>query len=531
MPSREEPFQIVAAPVAPRRASADASASRWHVLDTDATPDAPATAYAPQTLLISHLRGDADNLLERLEEAARVFGWTVTPDEDYQVSAPDSADAVADRQQRLPWASGPLAVTRVTIGTDPGRAVNEPEAWKLLQRVRTISGANSDLPVGLDHALLTTSVTTHGKISKWPVSITPQGKISKWPVTTTGGSGSGPADSYLAAGQGGREPIRFLGPAPDRGPDHGRTTRRPSVGILDSGCGEHAWLTDVRRHVLGASGQPIGETDPATDPEIHPDLHGPLDDTVDVFSGHGTFMAGIVRQTCPSADIVSWRLVGADGTIAESELIRALNQIADLLESGTRALDVLVLALGFYHESPEYAQIGALLFETLLRIRRAGTVVVCSAGNDCTDAPFYPAAFATWNDDHTMGSPVRDAAPLISVGALNPNGTVALFSNSGPWVTCYAPGASVMSTTPATRGGLEPVARAEAYGLIRETIDPDDSTSGFAVWSGTSFAAPYVAGAIADRLQDELPASDRPTQPAGMDAVWHVVSELTGVRR
>lgn len=533
MPSSDDRFDIVAAPVAPRHpastaeTASGAAPTRWHLLDpSDAGgPDTPTTAYAPQTLLISHLRGDADSVLDQLQDAARVFGWTVSPDPDYAVATAEPDDVTADRQRRLPWAVGPIGVTRVTISADPGRAVNEPEAWKLLQRVRTMSG-DSALPVGLDHGLLAT-----GGGFKWPVSVTLAGGGFKWPVTVTGATGSTPADSYLVAGQGGREPVRFVGAAPDRGRDADRTTRRPVIGFVDSGCGDHPWLTDVRRHVLSATAQPIGQTDPATDPELHPDLHGPLDGVVDVFSGHGTFMAGIVRQTCPAADIVSWRLVGADGTIPESDLIRALSQIADLVESGEQALDVLVLALGYYHESPTDLSIGHVLSETLLRIRRAGTTVVCAAGNDSTDAPFFPAALAPWNNGHSVVPQVSEAAPLISVGALNPNGSVALFSNSGPWVTCYAPGASVLSTTPATQGGLQPIARVTAYGLDRETIDPDDSTSGFAVWSGTSFAAPYVAAAIAERLQGDLPAADQPHQQADPDAVWRVVSDLTHLTR
>ena len=51
-----------------------------------------------------------------------------------------------------------------------------------------------------------------------------------------------------------------------------------------------------------------------------------------------------------------------------------------------------------------------------------------------------------------------------------------------------------MSTMPAFQGGLQPVARTEAFGRVREAIDPDDFRGGFAVWSGTSFAAPLLAG-------------------------------------
>ena len=37
-------------------------------------------------------------------------------------------------------------------------------------------------------------------------------------------------------------------------------------------------------------------------------------------------------------------------------------------------------------------------------------------------------------------------------------------------------------------------------GETRASMDPDDFTAGFAVWSGTSFAAPVFAGQLAEAL-------------------------------
>jgi serine protease len=158
---------------------------------------------------------------------------------------------------------------------------------------------------------------------------------------------------------------------------------------------------------------------------------------------------------------------------------------------------VLNLSMGYYHEKPDDAlSFDPLMTSILDTLAENGVVVVTSAGNDCTDRPCFPAAFS--------GS--TSALPVISVGALNPSGeTDALFSNVGDWVTDYARGAAVFSTMPTTfQGGLEPVARWEYDGRKRESLDPDNYHGGFALWSGTSFAAPVVAGKIAQQMIEHM---------------------------
>ena len=117
--------------------------------------------------------------------------------------------------------------------------------------------------------------------------------------------------------------------------------------------------------------------------------------------------------------------------------------------------------------------------------------MVAAAGNDGKSDPFYPAAFSTHPD---FGSRV------VSVGALEPVGEdgrrlPASFSNHGPWVNAWGPGVRVRSD----------------YASSVDFVYPDRSTRRFeggAAWSGTSFAAPYVAAAIireADRTGASAP--------------------------
>ena len=69
-----------------------------------------------------------------------------------------------------------------------------------------------------------------------------------------------------------------------------------------------------------------------------------------------------------------------------------------------------------------------------------------------------------------------------------------------------------------------------ADGIRRACIDPDDFTGQFAVWSGTSFAAPWMAARIADGIGAAIEtggADDR--RVARVKRGWEVVSGLTSI--
>ena len=134
----------------------------------------------------------------------------------------------------------------------------------------------------------------------------------------------------------------------------------------------------------------------------------------------------------------------------------------------------------------------------------ARVTVVAAAGNNATRRTFYPAALATSGDEAESS--------ILSVGALNPNGSKAFFSNDGPWVNTWDRGAALISTyPPGVQGSRAPSGRVQpAGGTRRESVDIDDFSSGFAVWSGTSFAAPVVAARLLSLL------AEQPTTPADL---------------
>jgi subtilisin family serine protease len=96
---------------------------------------------------------------------------------------------------------------------------------------------------------------------------------------------------------------------------------------------------------------------------------------------------------------------------------------------------------------------------------------------------------------------------VVSVGALNPDGTKAMFSNQASWVHAWATGAAVVSTFPVdARGSWS--SQLTVAALNRAELDPDNFRSGFAVWHGTSFAAPLAAAHLANGLVEA--ARDNP---------------------
>ncbi|MGP2442481.1 S8/S53 family peptidase [Streptomyces sp. JW3] len=227
------------------------------------------------------------------------------------------------------------------------------------------------------------------------------------------------------------------------------------------------------------------------------------------YVGHGTFIAGLLAAVAPNTDITVRNTLNDAGAILESEFGDKLFEAVD--QGGWP--DVISLSAGTPNGRTD-GLLGVHAFMEELRAR--GTLLVAAAGNNASATPFWPAAYADlpgWEDS------------VLSVGALRGDGEFgACFSNHGAWVKAYAPGERLTSaltgfetpvpyvyqhsTYDACRYGFGYACTCQAprhTGLLSEPGEapgkPDQVMfEGYAQWSGTSFAAPVVAGLIAAHM-------------------------------
>jgi hypothetical protein len=431
------------------------------------------------------------------------------------------------------------------------------DAWTALQALRSAAAAEKDAAAAAqDGAVLTERVVGRIALEHLLVGSNIIGEPSSGGHPLTG---PGAADSYVYSGGDTRAPVTVSLDAPARRSLGDCGSRRPVVAVLDTGVRAHPWLDVVPDPLYRYRTVPDGfvAVDEAMQEAIylegrwaasHGDeprqlIRGPWDTPVTDdpligelgdASGHGSFIAGIVRQVAPDAQVLAVRIMHSDDVVAEGDLISALSLVADRVafaQAGhmEEMVDVVSLSLGYFDESPADMEYSSGLWQIIELLLGMGVAVVTSAGNSSTSRRCYPAAFALLPGP----GPVR----VISVGALNPNGTKALFSNDGGWVRAWAAGAAVVSTFPVDiNAGRMPPVRVPVHphngnpAVDREALDPDDYGSGFATWSGTSFSAPLLAAHIAAQLlrdgSDPALALDRPGEAAGRERISAALTEM-----
>jgi subtilisin family serine protease len=175
----------------------------------------------------------------------------------------------------------------------------------------------------------------------------------------------------------------------------------------------------------------------------------PMDD-----NGHGTHVAGTigavgnngigVSGVAWSVRLMPLKFMDAQGSGSLSDAIEGINYARSM---GAKIINASWGGGGFSNA----------LQQAITQFQNAGGIFVAAAGNESSNNVTTPAFPANYSG-------------VISVGASTRTDTLASFSNFGTNVDVVAPGASIFSTLPNNQ-----------YGSL----------------SGTSMAAPHVAGALA----------------------------------
>lgn len=303
-----------------------------------------------------------------------------------------------------------------------------------------------------------TSVTPTAPVGKMPPIQSPPPQGTGSGGSAGGGSGTGAPQARINSGA---------------GPAGADTTQ---VAVIDTGIWSERLGTVLPGSQIDHLHQfPLGAP------------RGVRGEYLDLDAGHGTFVTGIVQQIAPSAGIRVFRAVDSDGIGSELAVACAMIRA---VEEGAQIVN---LSLGCQSEDdfPPVALHAAL---DVIRRRERETgrevLVVAAAGNCGDTRPFWPAAF-------------RD---VVSVAGLSPDLLPSQWSSHGFWVTCSAIGQGIRSYFVA--GRESPL---EAAAPVEFARHPEP----WALWSGTSFAAPQITGMLA-RLHE----------PGGGRSLRHVLRDL-----
>ncbi|KAI9164261.1 hypothetical protein H9P43_008090 [Blastocladiella emersonii ATCC 22665] len=178
-------------------------------------------------------------------------------------------------------------------------------------------------------------------------------------------------------------------------------------------------------------------------------------------TGHGTHIAGICGGlgvgVAKEASLHAVRVLGCEDT-SNADVVEAV----DWIVRNHKKPAVINMSLGPRPSSNGTYQRVRSIDDAIARATSSGIAVIVAAGNDA-----LPTACS--------GSPAGSEGAIV-VGASAPNDARASFSNFGPCLTAWAPGDGIVSSS---NGGPR----------------------AYAVFRGTSQAAPFVTGVVAQLLQ------------------------------
>lgn len=268
------------------------------------------------------------------------------------------------------------------------------------------------------------------------------------------------------------------------------------IAILDSGIPmqngqlSHPDLDDPNKMILG--------------PDFIEDPNDPNSDlTVRDNNGHGTHVAGIagaesnnatgIAGVCWNCRLMIIQTQDANGFGTVNSFYNGVIWAVD----NTPSVDLLVINASLGSELDSQRYIDAIEYA-----QNNNVLIVAAAGNENGGAVLYPAAHAT--NYHN----------LMAVSSTDHNDVFSSFSSSGPQVTLSAPGgfgSELDGTVVRWNGGA--VAGTNIFSTTPNypftlQFDPagpgdpftSDITQDYGYLSGTSMAAPHVAGAAALKL-------------------------------
>ena len=188
-------------------------------------------------------------------------------------------------------------------------------------------------------------------------------------------------------------------------------------------------------------------------------------------NGHGTFVASLVADFSGDAPLLIVKAGGADGTVSAGDEAAAIRYSVD---HGAKIINLSLAGTG-----TSQVERRAIRYAS-----SRGVLLIAAVGNEYTQGnPIeYPAALL-----QPPGSNGRGGIGL-AVTASTQGGTRASFSNTGSWVSLAAPGEGVFGALSALSSPLR-WPRAQL---------PTGTSGLYGYASGSSFAAPEVAGAAAE---------------------------------
>src|SRR5580765_3346231 len=187
--------------------------------------------------------------------------------------------------------------------------------------------------------------------------------------------------------------------------------------------GEMVWLGALFATAVIAPGQPVTIAVIDTGANVRvPELAAKRPVTYDIrtrgrdvrdLNGHGTLVASIVARSSGNARLLIIRAGSSSGAFSDANEAAAIRYAVD---HGARIVN---LSLG----GPRTSSVERSAVRYAIS---RGVLLVAAAGDDYAGRPEYPAALLGRNG--------------LAVAATMRDGTRALFSNTGPWVSVAAPG-------------------------------------------------------------------------------------------